>query len=541
MRRPAILLVALAALVPVPSRGDATADALREIVAAGRLDDLRWPRFPEYQPALRALYEPRGFAPLWLDAAQPTPQARDAIEELARARERGLDPLDYDAPARVADYERLREADRARPSDLARFEAALSVAMLRYVSALHVGRIHPRRLGFGYDIDPKRYDLAALLANAVAEDRIHAVVRLAEPDFTQNWLLQEQLEKYRALARDANVGPVAIPGTLKPGAASDALPALAAWLAALGDLPRDAAVPALFEEPLVGAVVRFQRRHGLEPDGVIGRATARALAVPAAARVRQIELALERLRWIPALQSGRVVFVNVPAFELLAYDEIASGDPPALEMAVVVGRAARTETPVFAGAMKTVVFAPYWNVPRSIARGEIVPKQHRNPGYLASQGMEVVAGGRVLGTGPEAVAALAAGSAQVRQRPGARNALGRVKFLFPNNNNVYLHDTPSQGLFRRARRDFSHGCIRVSEPAALALWVLREQGWDEARVARGLALTQETRVAIETPIPVVIYYATAAARRDGTISFYDDIYGHDAVLERALARGYPYP
>jgi murein L,D-transpeptidase YcbB/YkuD len=367
------------------------------------------------------------------------------------------------------------------------------------------------------------------------------MVRLAEPNYAQNELLKEQLARYRELAADEALAPVVMRPTLKPGAASADLPALARWLAALGDLPADASVPELYEGVLFDAVLRFQIRHGLAPDGVIGPATAQALAVPAAARVRQIELALERLRWIPPLAGGRAIFVNVPAFELIAYDEITSGAPPALQMAVVVGRAARTETPVFAGAMKTVVFAPYWNVPRSIARGEVVPKQHKNPGYLVSQGMEVVSDGRVLGTGPDAVAALAAGTAQVRQRPGAKNALGRVKFLFPNSNNVYLHDTPSRGLFQRARRDFSHGCIRVSEPAALAEWVLGEQGWDADRVEQALALTQETPIPIETPIPVVIYYATAVAGRDGTISFYADIYGHDAALERALARGYPYP
>jgi len=272
---------------------------------------------------------------------------------------------------------------------------------------------------------------------------------------------------------------------------------------------------------------------------VIGAATARALAVPAAARVRQIELALERIRWIPALERGRVVFVHVASFELLAFDDVAPDVAPALQMPVVVGRAA-SQTPIFAGAMKSVVFAPYWNVPRSIVTHEILPKQRRNPGYLAAEQMEVVSGGRVLGAGPDAVAELASGRGQLRQRPGAKNALGRVKFLFPNSHDVYLHDTPSQSLFQRSRRAFSHGCIRVADPDALARWVLRDEGWDDARVEQALQLTSQRVVPLAHAIPVVIYYTTAVAHRDGTISFYEDIYGHDAALERALAGGYPY-
>jgi len=184
--------------------------------------------------------------------------------------------------------------------------------------------------------------------------------------------------------------------------------------------------------------------------------------------------------------------------------------------------------------MKTVVFAPYWNVPRSIATGEILPKLRRGLGYLARENMEIVRDGHALAPGADAVAQLAAGSARLRQRPGKGNALGRVKFLFPNSNNVYLHDTPSRSLFQRSRRDFSHGCIRVADPDALARWVLAAEGWDAERVAEGLALQSETQIPLTDAIPVVIYYTTAVARRDGTIAFYDDIYGHDVALRRAL-------
>ena len=526
---------------PPTGQPEPTADALRAIVGAAHIDGMRWPRFPDYQRILEALYGPRSYAPLWLDAGQPTPQAREAIAVLLEAGAKGLDPRDYDA-------EKLDQASRtlgasASTQEQARFDAMLSVGLLRNISDLHIGRVNPKHLAFGFDIDPKKYDLAALVAGAVRDGRVREVVKQAEPHFPQNRLLEEQLARYREIAADPSLAPVQIAAPSKPGAPLASAPELARWLAALGDMPASAAPsPGVYDGPLVEGVKHFQARHGLAPDGVIGKGTARELAVPASRRVEQIELALERLRWIPALESGRAVFVNVPAFELLAFDDIAADQRPSVQMIVVVGRALRHETPIFTGAMKTVVFAPYWNVPRSITRNEILPKLRKNPGYLAAQQMEIVSGGQVLPPTAASIEKLTSGAAQLRQRPGPKNALGRVKFLFPNSNNVYLHDTPSQAPFAEARRDFSHGCIRLSQPAALAEWVLRgAPGWDADRVAREMVRSSELAVPVQPPVPVVIYYTTALARRDGTIAFFDDVYGLDARLERALARGYPYP
>jgi murein L,D-transpeptidase YcbB/YkuD len=234
------------------------------------------------------------------------------------------------------------------------------------------------------------------------------------------------------------------------------------------------------------------------------------------------------------------VFVNVPAFELTAFDRMDPAEGPALSMRVVAGRAGRTPTPVLAAAMKTVVFGPYWNVPRSIVENEILPKLERDIGYLAAEQMEIVADGVVLPETAESVAQLAGGGARLRQRPGVKNALGRVKFLFPNPQDVYLHDTPSQTLFRKARRDFSHGCVRIEQPEALARWVLSDlPEWSPERIEAALADPHETRVAVRSPILVLLFYATVQARSDGSISFYEDLYGHDAELERTLARGHP--
>ncbi len=532
-----VLHLAFAAAPP-----EATRAAIETIVASSSIDGLRWPKFPDYQYILKAVYEPRGYAPLWLDAGRPIKQARDAIDVLREADTKGLDPRDYDAEFLDAEWRTL-SAGRGSSDELARFDVALSVGFVRNISDLHIGKVNPKHLDFGFDIDPKKYDLAVLVAGAVRDDRIREVVKEAEPSYTQNSLLKEQLARYKSLANDASVGPVELTPPLRPGAPLAAAPQLARWLVALGDL---AAIPdpppAAYEGALVDGVKHFQDRHGLSPDGVVGATTAQALSVPAAQRVRQIELALERLRWVPPLEQGRVVFVNIPAFELLAFDDVAGAQGPGLQMKVVVGRAMRTQTPVFTGVMKTVVFAPYWNVPQSITRKEILPKLRSNPGYLAAQNMEIVSDGIPLSPSASNIAKLSSGAAQLRQGPGPKNALGRVKFLFPNSNSVYLHDTPTQSVFDKTRRDFSHGCIRLSQPAALAEWVLRaEGGWDAGRVAQEMAGTTEKAVPLRQPIPVVIFYTTAVARRGGTISFFADVYGHDKTLERALAAGYPYP
>jgi L,D-transpeptidase YcbB len=537
--RLAILAIAFASLATAESaRAGATAEALRALVAAGRVEGSAWPSFARDQDLLASLYEPRGYVPLWLDGARPTTAAWEAIAALREADAQGLEPADYEAELLSALAQRLADTPIA-PADLARFDVALAVSFVRYVTDLHVGRVTPRALRFGFDVEPKRLDVAGLVAEAVAGD-VPAAVARAEPPFLQTRLLQRQLARHRALAADESLAPPFVPKTLRPGDAFEGTLELARWLAALGDLPTDAPVPERYEGALVDAVLRFQERHGLATDGVVGPLTARALAVPMVVRAHQIELALERLRWIPALGPSRAILVNVPAFELVALDDARSGAEPALAMAVVVGRAARTETPVFMAEMTQVVFAPYWHVPRSIARGEILPKERSRPGHLASQRMEIVSGGRVLAPSAEALAMVASGAAQLRQRPGPGNALGRVKFLFPNPHAVYLHDTPAQALFARSRRDFSHGCIRVAHPAALARWVLAPEGWDAERVEQGLARTTQQVVRLAQPLPVVIHYATAVARRDGTIAFFDDLYGHDAALARVLAGGPPY-
>jgi murein L,D-transpeptidase YcbB/YkuD len=318
-----------------------------------------------------------------------------------------------------------------------------------------------------------------------------------------------------------------------------------------GDLAKDAPPPAagpdglpLYDGALVDAVKSFQGRHGLDPDGVIGAGTLETLNVPLAHRVRQLELAMERMRWLPDMHDRASIFVNVALYRLWANDP-ASGQEPE-RMRVVVGQSLDHQTPIFLEQMEYVVFRPYWNPPYGITRKEILPKARRDPSYLARQHYEIVASGDdgapALPVTPRNLDQVAAGRLFIRQTPGPHNSLGLVKFMFPNDDQVYMHGTPAQSLFSRARRDFSHGCIRLEDPARLAAWVLRDQpDWTPERIKTAMDGSRPTRVNLKRPITVVLFYDTVHVNSEGVVFFVDDIYGHDRALDAALRKGYPYP
>jgi murein L,D-transpeptidase YcbB/YkuD len=247
-------------------------------------------------------------------------------------------------------------------------------------------------------------------------------------------------------------------------------------------------------------------------------------------------LTLERLRWTPLLQGRRMIVVNVPEFVLRAYEVSDGRVDVQLAMKVIVGKAMDTRTPLFDEDMRAIEFSPYWNVPPSIARAEVVPRLRRDPGYFAQQGFEfVTAGGAVVNELSAAhLDAVVRSGWRIRQRPGARNALGGIKFVFPNRNNIYLHHTPAESLFGRDRRDFSHGCIRVEQPLALARFVLQgEPGWTEERIRAAMETGESSTLRLSQPVPVLIAYSTVIVK-GGRVFFYADIYGHDRALDRAL-------
>ena len=509
------------------------------------MDELRWPDFSDYKKHMVNFYQPLNWEFAWSRGGAPTLQARAVIALFEKADAKGINAVDYDGSRWDV---RLR-ALNGHPSDvdLGRFDVAVSISLMRYISDLHIGRINPRNLRFDLDIESKKYYLPKLLTDIHESADPGAILATVEPPYPEYRRLQTALATYRRIAAEgANEPPLPEQFIVKTGEVYPQAPQLVRMLQRLGDLPAGVKVDPkhpLYDATLVAAVKKFQERHGLDPTGTLGPKTLHQINVPLGFRIKQIQWALERWRWAPMQFDTAPIIVNIPEFTLHAWDDTGK---PSIDMRVVVGKAYQHQTPVFAAEMKYVVLRPYWNVPPSIQAKELVPHLEKSAGYLARNGYEVVTadGALVTATGVDAatLGRLRSGELQVRQKPGANNALGLVKFMFPNQNNVYLHSTPSQELFSRTRRDFSHGCIRVEFPVKLASWVLRDQPeWTPERIEKAMKNGEPTQVNLKKPIPIMLIYTTASVDESGTVRFFEDIYGHDTTLENALAAGYPYP
>lgn len=480
-------------------------------------------------------------SPSWLGAdGRPLPAAHEAVRWLAESAQDGLNPADYGA-------ERLGRALVAASSQglqagaASAFDQELTQAVERYLRELHGGRIDPAVLNERYDHSRRpQPDLSAALQAALAGGQIQQAREAAAPHVPMYPALRALLAQYRALGEHpAWAQPLpALPGRkLTAGQPWAGLGRLAERLTVLGDLPSQPGGGALavYTPALVEAVTVFQRRHGLEADGVLGAATLAALNVSPAARAEQIALQMERLRWTPVLQGPRMIAVNVPEYRLRAYEYADGKVTLRLSMAVIVGKALDTRTPLFDEDMRSIEFSPYWNVPPSIARSETVPRLRRDPGYLAQQGMEFVsAAGVSTAVTHEMLGAVLAGQARIRQRPGPLNALGDIKFVLPNNDNIFLHHTSSPTLFGRSRRDLSHGCVRVEDPVALAQFVLQDDPtWTVERIRTAMAQPKPVFVRLPQPVPVIITHITVVMQ-DGRPHFYGDLYGHDRKLASLL-------
>jgi murein L,D-transpeptidase YcbB/YkuD len=523
----ALVVCAAAALVPRSSLAQSVPAAIHTVAVqasqsgatpSGPYDERGW---------LDRFYAPRKYAPAWNPST-----AAAALWVLRQAALQGLDPLDYG-------IDRLQRQLRAGGPDAARFDVALTAAMLRYLADLRVGRVRSEYHTRLPDARLRQYDPVERLRAGLAAGKLQAAVQAAEPQLRLYGRVKAALATYRELARQPYPALPKPEAKLVAGGAYPATQALFERLVLLGDLPADTPPPldGIYSEPMEEGVRRFQARHGLMDDGVLGRGTIDALNVPPRQRVRQLELTLERLRWLPDFGPGPLIVVDLPAYRLWALQngsdgaggEGAGNSEAPLEMRVVVGTAVKTETPLFVGQMRYLEFNPYWNVPRSILEKEILPKIARNPGYLAQNDMETVPPGA-------SAADLKAGRARVRQRPGPKNSLGAIKFAMPNPMDIYLHSTPAREAFERSRRDLSHGCIRVEHPAALAQFVLgRERKWNADAIQGALQPGPTRHVDLPRPIPVVIFYATAIVDSQGSARFSADIYGRDAKLGQALA------
>lgn len=543
-KSPAQQAAPVAAQTPRDTLTPAGLQLLQATMASCRLPGMQWPDFTDYRPWITKFYSAGQEQLDWTRGGKPTAEALQMIALLQDATQKGLDPRDYDGllwPARLKSL----EAGGASEEDLVKFDVALSVSTMRYISDLHLGKVDPKTLHRDFDPERHKYDLADFLRMRVVDaPDVKTELAAVEPPFPGYRRTLAALQKYLVMEGEEVPSPLAPVGKpIAPGQNYDELQKLAARLKFLGDLPVDAEIEpgsTLYKGSVVDAMKSFQIRHGLEAAGKIGPQTITELNRPMSFRVEQLRLTLERWRWVPHDFDHPPIVVNIPEFLLRTLD--AQGNPT-MKMPVVVGRAMRTETPVFQGDMKYLVFWPYWNVPPSILRGEIVPKLTKDPAYLEKSGFEVATyDGKVVTDGvvsPELLADLRAGKYMVRQKPGPKNALGLIKFIFPNSNNVYLHSTPSQALFSQSRRDFSHGCIRVEDPKALAVWVLGDTpGWTKERVDAAFAAQKEQQVNLAQTIPVLIVYGTAIATEGGTVKFLDDIYGFDKQLSKLFANAY---
>ena len=522
------------------------ANEINTIITAKHHPYLSQPNFLNRTEDLATLYKMTDNQLLWLGNAQAKKNIADVLNLLNNASVSGLNAANYDAYTLQS---KLQSALKLAPDNyrqLALYDTAISLSLLRFLHDLHYGRVNPQGINYNLKLREKKLiDLPSMIKTSLAQGTISQLPLRVEPKLQQYKKLKAALAAYRLLAKKLPHFELIIGKSIRPGDNLPQLEGLHEFLISLGDLPEEnsgssAEKSTRYTGNIVTAVKKFQQRHGLNTDGVIGKGTAAAINVPISQRMIQIELAMERLRWLPELNPGPFIIVNIPAFELLAFDDIDKASYNiATSMRVVVGKALKNETPVLMAEMRFIDFMPYWNVPYSIVKKEILPKLMENPGYLDKENMELVTTfgneARAVAFTESSIAGLLRGSLRIRQRPGKKNALGKVKFIFPNKADVYLHDTPSQTLFRKSRRDFSHGCVRVANPEGLAEFALKNQ-WDKEAIQQALQTPKTRRVILKKSIPVLFFYVTAFFDQDNNLTFYPDIYGNDIVLLDALKK-----
>jgi L,D-transpeptidase YcbB len=455
-----------------------------------------------------------------------------------RAAEFGLNPKDYS----VLDGEALATQAGSSPALLAEAELKISLAALEYASDAQGGRVLPRSLDAEFlDVTPSRPDPKAVLTGlAKAGGKLPEMLESYHPQHPQFKALKAKLVETRAALKAGSL-PVRIPEgpSLGPDTYHPQIALLRERLSVPPPLDAPQGNPAEYYDPaLADAVRRFQQSKGLRPDGVIGRGTRDVLnegTVPVNANA--ILSNMERWRWLPRELGERFVMVNIPEYKFRVFDQakviyeerIVSGSP-------------KHPTPIFSDEMETVVFNPYWNVPKSILINEIIPALQRNPDYLSRNNLEIVSQrprprryNTFFWGDPEPDPYyLDPETTDMRQLPGPGNALGVVKFLFPNKHAVYMHDTPSKALFEKPMRAFSHGCMRIRNPLEFAKLLLKDQGYNDARIEQTLAVVTDQHIPLKKKIPVHITYFTVWVDENGTLNGYQDVYGHDGNVRIAM-------
>lgn len=482
--------------------------------------------------AIKDFYAKREFKPLWFGDSGLSPHGKALLAALAKSDEHGISPGTYGMP-------RLGErAAKASGKDREELEIELTIAFLGYAGDIVSGTVsNPRRVG-GTFRDAKRPEAKKLLDDAAGAQDMTKLLELLPPDLRRYKSVQQALHKYRELEKKGGWPRVDAGPTLKIGMKNPRVAQVKRRLLVTGELAAMDGDANTFDGALLLAVKKFQLRHGLFDDGNVGAGTIAEMNISAQQRVDQLVINLERRRWLAGYLGERYIYVNIADHDL----KIVEKGKTVYTSRVVVGRPYH-ETPVFSSTMRYVELNPYWNVPYSIATQELLPVIKKVPGYLQSNDYLLLTrmGDNNSAIDPASVNWSQYGPGnfpfQIRQKPGARNALGTTVFMFPNAHNVFIHDTPIRSIFNLEDRYFSHGCVRVQNPWNLAIFLLKDQDngqWTEAKIRKVVETREQTRVNLKQPIPVHITYLTAWAEQDGTVHFRKDAYKRDATLRTAM-------
>lgn len=538
---PGLLLCLLWILYPVPGFTEDLSPAIEGLLQhyapelSGR--DWRDHQVGEKQRWLCEIYQEQAYKPLWIKQGKLSEEGKVVYEILRQSMQHGLDPALYN----VDEISSLLSSENVE--ELGQLDIALTGGLLRYMHDINNGRIEARQAfpELFAEAGEEFFNPCAVLSHLPTNPNLRQYLLSMGPTHLYYRQLQKALTRYCTFAKNGGWPVIRSGQTIRPGQEDVRLPLIRKRLQITGELPVDRLddhVLFVYDEPTVQAVKRFQDRHGLEVDGLIGRNTLAAMNVSVAKRIEQIELNLERWRWQDHNLGEKYVLVNIAGFHLKA----VNNNHMQLELPVIVGKQ-HHETPVFSNKIKYVEFNPFWNVTPNIAANEMLPELRKNPDYLSEHRIRIFSNWQhdaveidPLSIDWQRMQPEEMRRYRLRQDPGEWNALGNMKFVFPNKYAVYMHDTPHQNLFNKAVRAFSHGCIRVNNPASLALFLLQgqEEVWEKETVDAVVASGERSIVVLSKKIPVHITYLTAWHDREGLLHFNRDIYERDARLSAVL-------
>ena len=466
------------------------------------------------------------YSPIWIGGGKPTDKAEQMVDALNLSYEDGLHPADYDS------FELFAKLGAKGVNELADLEVHLTTAAVSYSQHMNSGRLNPREVNREIVIYPDAISADTILANIRKTKSLKAYLRLLAPHTARYERLRQTLALFRRIEANGGWSKVPSGATLKPGAVDARVPAIRKRMIEAGTFKGPNAGLA-YDTALVDAVKRFQDQSGTTPDGAVGPGTLALMNISVAERIRTIELNMERNRWMQNDFAPYHIFVNL-ADQVVKL--VKNGETLHAEV-VQVGQPYH-RTPVFTDQMEYIELNPYWNVPSSIAVNEYVPKLRKNPGVVAAQNIALLSSSGPINASSVNWNSYGKGNFpfSLRQEPGPGNALGRVKFMFPNDFNVYMHDTPAKSKFDRTQRYFSHGCIRLQDPLKMAEYILGAEGWSRAKIDQVIASGKRTVVTLKKKIPVYVVYLTAFVNKDGSTWFREDVYGRDKILSAALEK-----